>query len=51
MREFEPALENSTAGECHGRGAKLRAYLPDSWEGKRHGKGRHHAKGRLFLQN
>ena len=50
-REFEPALEGSPAGKRHRRGTPLCAYWPDSWEGKRHGKGRHHAKGRFFLRN
>ena len=30
-REFEPAPEGFPTGECHGRGAELRVYLPDSW--------------------
>ena len=50
-REFQPVLDGSLPGKRDGRCAQLRAYLPDSWEGKRHGKGRRHAKGRFFLKN
>ena len=50
-REFEPVPDVSPTGKHHRRGEQLRAYLLDSWGGKRHIKGRRHAKGRLFLLN
>ena len=50
-RYFEPLPDGSPAGERHGCGAQLRMYFPDSWEGKRGGKGQFHAKGRFFLQS
>ena len=34
-REFEPKQDGSPAGKRHRRGAQLRVYLLDSWEGKR----------------
>ena len=50
-REFDPASDGSPPGKCHGHAAQSCTYLPDSWEGKRDGKGRRHAKVSFFLRN
>ena len=48
---FKPAPDGYLAGKRPGHGAQVRAYLLDSWEGKRHRKGRHQANGRFFFLN